>query len=54
MDGPSAYSKRMVQWRDSMMTRQPKLVTFVINLMTDITNGVASRLHQIGVPAGGA
>jgi|ERR1700720_4726908 hypothetical protein len=41
MDGPSAHSKRMVQWRDAMTTRRAKLVTFVISLMTDITNGVA-------------
>jgi hypothetical protein len=41
VDGSSAQFKRMVQWRDSMMMRQAKLVTFVISLMTDITNGVA-------------
>jgi hypothetical protein len=38
MDGPPAHYKKMVQWHDSMMTRQAKLVTFVISLMTDITN----------------
>jgi hypothetical protein len=41
MDGSSAHSKRMVHSRDAMTTRQAKLVTFVIGVMTNVTNGVA-------------
>jgi hypothetical protein len=37
MDGSSAHSKRMVDSRDAMTTRQAKLVTFVISLMTNVT-----------------